>query len=247
MFTPSREVNQYLWRPQMAMAPNYNPEMCLEVFLQTPGLSFTNDVRDNIAFRQACTKVFSSSAPRPDMTTDQAEDTICEFFKECDNNLPSLTMCPNHPLFSPGPCTCPAPIYQYFETVGNVLSNRWLRPVLAKDARCITENALAARIKYIQEHGIMGVEDNLVLLNVQILLCTFGQFKHSTSYRPVHGLYWSVELAIAQQQEARSKIEEVLKQQERQKARPLMGGGHLSTAQLASPDEDMSETLIPCR
>jgi hypothetical protein len=217
---------------------NHRREMCCELLINTPGLSFSQRAKENPQFRQACTKVFSGAAPRPDMTTTEAEGNICEFLNECDNHFHFLTICPYHSLLAP--CACRETVFRYYDRIANCLRKSWGRPIDPDDISAIVEATLYARIEDIKKNGIWRI-DNLILLNVHILLCGFSEFKNSHGYRPVRSLFWTVTGAIEQKQEARKRMETLLRQRQVRNIRSVLGAGNLSAAYLA----DTKEKFVP--
>ncbi|RKL07500.1 hypothetical protein BFJ68_g66 [Fusarium oxysporum] len=214
-------------------------EICYELLIKTPGLSFPYLTKTSPQFSIACTRVFSGSPLPPNMTPTEVEDNICEFLTECCSNFHCLTICPNHDLVAP-PCVCEEKKTQYYDHIASSLNKSWERPIDPKDIKFIVEAILYARIEAIKKKGIkneIGRADNLILLNAHILVCTFAEFKHSHGYRPVDSLFWTVTGAIEQKQEARTRVETVLRQRKAKNVKSVSDAGNLSVADSAATDE----------
>ncbi|KAF5596804.1 uncharacterized protein FSUBG_8759 [Fusarium subglutinans] len=197
-------------------------EMCYELLVKTPGLSFPDPSTTEAAeFSKSCKTVFGGPAPRPHMNKAEAEDKICEFLTECENHFHRLTMCPIHNI-SARPCECPEKSAKYYYHIA-------------------IEATLCARIEVIKKNG--GIQNdinganNLILLNVHILLCNFASFKHTHSYAPVQTLCWTVNGALESQQEATKRKKTLLKQREVKKLKSASGAGSLPATDAAVAKE----------
>ncbi|KAF4473788.1 hypothetical protein FAGAP_12883 [Fusarium agapanthi] len=222
-------------------------EMCYELLVKTPGLSFPGPSTTGAAeFSRICKTVFGGSAPRPHMTKAEAEVNIYEFLTECENHFHSLTICPKHGIpvqdilkddISMPPCECSEKSVQYYQDIASSLQESWKRPIDPDHIKSIVEATLYARIEVIKKNG--GIQNDivwansLILLNVHILICNFAAYKNGHFYAPVNGLCWTVNGALESQQEATKRKETLLKQREAKKLKSVSGAGNLSATNAA--------------
>ncbi|KAF5668602.1 hypothetical protein FCIRC_9556 [Fusarium circinatum] len=226
-------------------------EMCYELLVKTPGLSFAGTSTPGAAeFSRICKIVFGGPAPRPPMTKAEAEVNIYKFLTECENHFHKLTICPKHGIsvqdilkddISMPPCECPEKPVQYYQGIASSLQESWKRPIDPDHIKSIVEATLYARIEVIKKNG--GIQNdiawanNIILLNVHILLCNFAAYKNGHFYAPVKGLCWTINGALESQKEATKRKETLLKQREAKKLKSVLGAGNLPAADAAVAEE----------